>query len=306
MILVTGAGGFIGHHVVRELLTAGERVRALVRTPRSANALAGLDCELATGDVTDAPSVATALEGCEAVVHLVAIIHGRRADFERVIAGGTNVVVEAAREAGAGRIVHMSALGVGEQTKDTVPYYRAKWDAERAVIQSGLAHAVLRPSFVFGTDGGALPQFVRIARLAPVTPVIGPGTQRLQPIWVDDLARAVRLALAGTVGSDPGAPPMLCELGGPDIVDWNGFWRRLKTALGTRRPALHLPFWLMRAPALVLERLPSPPVTRDQLTMLSLGDNVVGDGGASMSRLGLRDPVPLDEQLRRVVAARQE
>ncbi len=305
MIGVTGAGGFIGHHVVRELVTAGERVRALVRTPRGANALAGLDCELATGDISDATSVAAALAGCDAVVHLVAIIHGRPGDFERVIAGGANVVVAAAREAGVRRIVHMSALGVGEQTKDTVPYYRAKWEAERTVIQSGLPYAILRPSFVFGTDGGALPQFVRIARLAPLTPVVGPGTQRLQPIWVDDLARAVRLALVGGEGLDQRASPTLCELGGPDIVDWNGFWRRLKETLGTRRPALHLPFWLMRPPALVLERLPNPPVTRDQLTMLSLGDNVVGDGGAGMSKLGLRDRIPLDEQLRRVVAAQQ-
>lgn len=294
MILVTGAGGFVGRHVVRELVRAGGRVRALVRGTRRAASLAGLDCELATGDVTDATSIAGAVDGCDGVVHLVAIIHGSATSFDRVIAGGARNVVEAARAAGVRRLVHLSALGVGEATKDTVPYYRAKWAAEGAVRESGIPHAILRPSFVFGPDGGALPRFLRIARLAPVTPIPGAGIQRLQPIWVDDLARAVRLALDrnGEV-----------ELGGPDVLDWNELWRRIKRTLGTRRPTLHVPLWALRPQALAFELLPNPPLTRDQLTMLTLGDNIVTDGGASMRTLGLADLLPLDEQLRRAAAS---
>ena len=144
------------------------------------------------------------------IVHLVAIIEGAPATFERVMAAGTGNLVEAARESGVRRIVLMSALGTGPGA--TVPYFRAKWAAEQAVASSGVEHVVLRPSFVFGTDGGALPRFVRIARLAPVTPVIGPGTQRIQPIWVDDLVRAVRLAVDGEGANGP------VELGGPDAV----------------------------------------------------------------------------------------
>ena len=295
MILVTGANGFVGGHVVRALAGAGERVRALVRDARGATSLDGVDCELVRGDVTDAASLRAAVEGCTAVVHLVAILVGKPADFERVMTQGTTSLLDAARDAGVVRFVQMSALGTSEETKDTVPYYRAKWAMEEAVRVSGLSHAILRPSFVFAGDGGALSQFARIARLAPVTPVIGKGTQRLQPIWADDLARAVTLAVRSE--SD-----ILVELGGPDVVDWNEFWSRLKTALGTRRPALHLPFWFMRPQAAILERLPSPPVTRDQLRMLQLGDNVVSDGGASMEALGLRDLLPLDEQLQRALA----
>jgi NADH dehydrogenase len=295
VILVTGANGFVGGHVVRALAGAGERVRALVRDARGATTLDGVDCELVRGDVTDAASLRAAVEGCTAVVHLVAILVGKPADFERVMTQGTTSLLDAARDAGVVRFVQMSALGTSEETKDTVPYYRAKWAMEEAVRVSGLSHAILRPSFVFAGDGGALSQFARIARLAPVTPVIGKGTQRLQPIWADDLARAVTLAVRSE--SD-----ILVELGGPDVVDWNEFWSRLKTALGTRRPALHLPFWFMRPQAAILERLPSPPVTRDQLRMLQLGDNVVSDGGASMEALGLRDLLPLDEQLQRALA----
>jgi uncharacterized protein YbjT (DUF2867 family) len=295
-VLVTGAAGFVGRHVVTALGGDGVAVRALVRGGAGASVLDGVDCELVRGDVTDPASLAAAVAGVDTVVHLVAIIAGRPADFERVMVRGTANVIEAAQASGARRFVFMSALGVDSQTKDAVPYYAAKWACEAAVRESGLSHAILRPSFVFGRDGGALPRFVRIARLAPVTPVVAPGTQRLQPIWVDDLARAVVLAARRE-------DDLLVELGGPDVVDWNTLWRKIKEALGTRRPALHIPAALLRPAALFLERLPQPPVTRDQLTMLRLGDNVVSDGGAGMTALGLDGLVPLEEQLRRSIAA---
>ena len=295
MILVTGGSGFVGGHVVRALVGAGVRVRVLVRDARGAARLDGVNCEIARGDMTDVASLRAAVEGCTAVVHLVAILHGKPRDFDRVMISGTASLLEAAKGAGVARFVQMSALGTSELTKDTVPYYRAKWVMEEAVRASGLGHAILRPSFVFAGDGGALAQFARIARLAPVTPVIGSGNQRLQPIWADDLARAVVLAAK----SDR---DLLVELGGPDVVDWNELWSQLKAAIGTRRPTMHLPFWLMRPPALILERLPSPPVTRDQLRMLQVGDNVVSDGGASMEALGLHELLNLEEQLRLALA----
>jgi NADH dehydrogenase len=295
MILVTGASGFVGRHVVCELAAGGTRVRAMVRTARGASALEGIDCELVRGDVTDPASLRAASRGMRTIVHLVSIVEGSPATFERVMATGTGNLVEAARETAVRRIVLMSALGTGPGA--TVPYFRAKWAAEQAVSSSGVEHVVLRPSFVFGTDGGALPRFLRIARLAPVTPVIGPGTQRVQPIWISDLVRAVALSVEA---EETGAP---VELGGPEAVTWSEFWRRLKVALGTRRPAVHVPFWLARGPAALFERMPPALVTRDQLRMLEGPDNVVTDGGASMRRLGLGDLVPLDEQLRRAVAS---
>lgn len=295
-VLVTGAGGFVGRHVVRQLAADGVRVRAMVRDVRGARALEGLDCELVRGDVTDLASLRAATRGCRAVVHLVAIIAGRPEDFERVMVAGAGNVVEAARDAGVRRFVLMSALGAGPPARGSVPYFRAKWTAEETVRRCGLGHAILRPSFVFGPDGGVLPRFLRLARLAPVTPVIGRGTQRLQPIWVEDVARAAALALARD-------DDVLVELGGPDVVDWNELWRRLQEVLDTRRPAVHLPAWLLRGPAAVLERLPGPLLTRDQLRMLELGDNVVSDGGAGMRELGLREPLPLAEQLARAAAA---
>jgi uncharacterized protein YbjT (DUF2867 family) len=291
-VLVTGATGFIGPHVVHELRARELPVRALVRDPARSSRLAAWGAELAVGDVTDPGSLAAACAGADAVVHLVAIIRGRPADFERVMAQGTRNLVAAAGEAGVRRFVLASALGLDERTKDAVPYYRAKWEMEQAVQQPGLEHTILRPSFVFGRDGGVLPTFVRLARFAPVTPIVGPGTQKLQPIWIDDLAAYFAAAV-----SEPAAANRTFEVGGPDAVTWNEFWRRLKRTLGARRPSLHVPFGAMRLQAALTERLPGAPVTRDQLTMLALGDNVVTDPSAVETfALPL---VPLDEQLRR-------
>ena len=295
MILVTGASGFVGRHVTRDLVGEGPPVRAMVRDARGAAALEGVRCALVRGDVTDPASLRAAARGVRTIVHLVAIVEGAPATFERVMAAGTGNLVEAARESDVRRIVLMSALGTGPGA--TVPYFRAKWAAEQTVRGCGIEHVILRPSFVFGTDGGVLPRFLRIARLAPVTPVIGPGTQRLQPIWIDDVVRGVRLAVEGEGSNGP------VELGGPDAVTWSDLWRRLKTALGTRRPSVHVPFWLARGPAALFERIPPTLLTRDQLRMLEGPDNVVSDGGASMRRLGLGDRVPLDEQLRRALGS---
>jgi NADH dehydrogenase len=293
-VLVTGGTGFVGPAVVRALLAAGQEVRVLEREPGRAAAAGLTGVEAVTGDMTEADSLRRAVEGVEAVVHLVAIIAGKPEEFERVMEQGTRDLVDAAKEAGVRRFVLMSALGVTEETKDLVPYYRAKWELERIVQASGLEYVIFRPSFVFGPGGAALQQFRKIAKLAPVTPIVGPGTQRLQPIWIEDVGAYFAAGVAR-----PEAANRTFEIGGPDVVTWNEFWDRLKRALGIRRPSIHLPFGLMRVQAVVLERLPRPPVTRDQLKMLAAGDSVVTTDYA-VETFGLT-LVPLDEQLRRSV-----
>jgi NADH dehydrogenase len=278
---------------VHALRASETPVRALVRDPAHAGRLTSWGVDLAAGDVTDPASLQAACDGVDAVIHLVAIIKGAPADFERVMAEGTRNVVVAAQAAGVRRFVLASALGLDARTKDAVPYFAAKWEMERAVRESGLEHVIFRPSFVFGREGGVLPTFVRLARLAPVTPIIGPGTQRLQPIWVEDLAEYYARALV-----EPAAANRTFDLGGPEAVSWNEFWERLKRVLGVRRPSLHVPFGAMRLQATLTERLPGAPVTRDQLTMLALGDNVVTDANAAVETFQL-PLVPLDEQLRR-------
>ena len=289
MILVTGGAGFIGTRVVHELRARGRDVRALVHSPGKAGQLESWGVELVTGDVTDPESLRTAADGCEGIVHLVSILTGSKADFERVMAQGTRNLLGAARP---DRFVLMSANGVDSPRADGIPYFEAKRTMERAVRESGLEFVILRPSFVFG-DGGALATFLRLARRSPVTPIVGDGTARIQPVWIDDVARAVAESL-----EQPEAAGRTLELGGPEAVTWNDFWARLKKAAGVRRPSVHVPFSVMRVQATLLEKLPNPPITRDQLRMLEAGDNVVtGDDAAAVLGLEL---VPLDEQLRRV------
>ena len=293
MILVTGGTGFVGGHVVHELRGRDLPVRCLVRDPRKATKLTGWGCELAEGDVTDEQSLRRAVAGVDTIVHLVAIRQGPREQFQRIMVDGTRDLLSAARDAGVGRFVHMSALGTSEETRELVPYYWAKWENEQQVRSSGIPFVIFRPSFVFGPDGGILPTFVKLAKLAPVTPIIGSGRQRIQPIWADDLARIFTEA---TQKED--VTGRLFELGGRDAVTWNEFWERLKRVLGLRRPSVHVPVGLMRINALVTERLPGDiPLTRDLLKMLEHGDNVVS--GDEAVRAFAPTLLPLDDQLRR-------
>ena len=293
-VLVTGATGFVGPAVANAIVDAGHVVRVLERKS-GAWRKAGLRCQEAVqGDMTDADSLRRAAEGEEAVVHLVAIRQGRPEQFQRVMIEGTRHLLAAAKSAGVKRFVLMSALGTSEETKELVPYYGAKWQEEQEVQASGLEHVIFRPSFVFGRDGGILPTFMRLARLAPVTGIVGSGKQRIQPIWIDD----VGACFAASVDK-PEAAGQTFELGGPDVVTWDELWQRIRAVLGIRRrPTMHLPTGLMKIPAALTERLPGNiPLTRDLLTMLEVGDNVVSNDLA-VRTFGL-PLVPLEEQLRR-------
>jgi uncharacterized protein YbjT (DUF2867 family) len=293
VILVTGGTGFVGGHVVHELRGRDLPVRCLVRKARKGAKVAAWGCEVAEGDMTDADSLRRAVAGCDTVVHLVAIRQGREERFRRIMVEGTQALLTAAKEAGVRGFVYMSALGTSEASKELVPYYGAKWQNEEDVRASGIPHVIFRPSFVFGPDGGILPTFVKLARLTPVTPIIGSGRQRIQPIWAGDVARY----FAEAVRRDD-VSGRLFELGGPDTVSWNEFWERLKRVRGMRRPSVHVPVGLMRVNALLTERLPGNiPLTRDLLKMLEHGDNVVSnDDAVKTFELPL---LALDDQLRR-------
>jgi NADH dehydrogenase len=146
---------------------------------------------------------------------------------------------------------------------------------------------------VFGGDGGVLPMFLRQVRWSPVTPIIGAGTSRLQPIWVDDVAAY----FAESVESERAAGRTF-ELGGPDAITWNELYERIRKVLGARRGTVHVPVGLIRAGAALTERLPGAPISRDQLTMLVEGGDVVCDTAPALEAFRVR-PIGVDEQIRR-------
>jgi uncharacterized protein YbjT (DUF2867 family) len=291
-VLVTGGTGFVGPKVVHALRSQGRDVRALVRRPDRATELAAWGAELVAGDVTDAASLRAAVDGCTHVVHLVAILKGSPSDFHRVMTLGTKNLVAASKDAGVERFVLMSALGTSETTKDTIPYFAAKWAMEQETVRSGLEYTIFRPSFIFGRDGGALPLFVKQVKYSPVVTVIGSGLQRIQPIWVDDVAEHFARGV-----DHPQAANRSFEIGGPDIVTWNELYLKIAKVLGKRRKLVHIPSSVARAGAQLTQWAPGAPLTTDQIAMIEAGDNVASNSDAVVTfQLPL---VPLEEQIRR-------
>jgi uncharacterized protein YbjT (DUF2867 family) len=253
-VLVTGATGYVGTAVVRRLQSAGHEVVPFSRATG--------------GDISDAATVARAMEGVDAAVNLVAILEGSPEQFEQVVAGGARNVVAAAKAAGVRRLLHMSAIGVTEAHAPLTGYWGGKWRAKQAVVESGLDWTVFEPSFVFSQGGGAFAEFERLARL-PVVPVIGDGRYRHQPVWLGDVAEAFSRALARpeTIGK-------VYALGGPQVFTFDELLDEIARVTG-RRPhrKVHAPAGFVHLQAKVFLRHLPPPlrVTPDQITMLLAG-----------------------------------
>jgi NADH dehydrogenase len=277
-VLVTGASGFVGSHVVPELVAAGHHVVALVRSPGGREAvqrrLAAAEVAsvtIRTGDVLDRSSLVDALAGVDAVAHLVAIPRDWNAgrDLLRVNLGGTQNVIAAMRAVGVRRLVHLGALGV--EDREELHYAKSKARAQAAVAASGLDWTILAPSLLFGPRDGFFNTVAGLVRLpSPVVPVPGWGRSRFQPIHVGDAAHCLRLAL-----ERPDTIGQVVQLGGPRIWTYREITQEVARTLGRRRWIMPLPIPLIALVAGAAEalRLRSFPVATDQLRQLAL-DNV--------------------------------
>lgn len=229
-VLVTGSTGFVGRAVVRELELAGWTVIELARTATATHGAR----KAVPGDVRDPAALDVAFaHRPRAVVHLVGLsIHVE----------ATEAVLAAAVRHGVRRIVHVSALGAGPHPGRA--YHRRKWLAEERVRAAGLDHTILQPSVIFGKDCDFLTSLQAVVRVAGVTPVVGSGRMRLQPLYVGDMAAVVRRCLerTATIGR-------AYELGGPEVVPLNRIITQLEERAGRRKPRLHLPLWLGRLAA---------------------------------------------------------
>jgi NADH dehydrogenase len=290
-VLVTGGTGFVGPKVVHALRAADRPVRVLARKPERQERFRAWGCEVVQGDMTDAASLKRALEGCEAVVHLVALPpFADPKAAQRVMEQGTRDLVAAAEEAGIRRFVLMSALGVTEETKDLSAYNHGKWEEEQAVQGSALDSTIFRPSFVFGPDGGLLPGLLRLTRWSPLTPV--PSERRLQPIWGEDVAAYFARALEiGAKGNG------IWELAGPDQVTWAELYERIRRVTGKRRLAFQIPGAVLRTGAAAATVLPPLRGAPGAVRMLELDDNMT-DIRPAVQAFEVQ-PIGLDDQLRR-------
>lgn len=267
-IFVTGGAGFVGREVVRQLCGAGHKVCCLVRDAERAKRVLPAAVELHPGDLIEPESFKAGLCECQAVIHLVGIIVEKgQATFERVHVQGTEDLLRAASAAGIRRFVHMSALGSRPDAKSR--YHRTKYQAEQAVIQSGLDWTIFRPSVIFGPGDQFVNLLARIIKSAPVVPVIGEGESRIQPISVRNVASCFALAVG-----DPVSHRKVYELGGPQRLTYNQIYQIIARVLEKKKKAVHIPIPLVKPGALISEwLLPNPPITREQLIMLQ-EDNI--------------------------------
>jgi uncharacterized protein YbjT (DUF2867 family) len=265
-VLVTGGSGFVGRHLVPRLLSEGFDVVGLSRhgsgAPRGA--------AFARGDVADLHSIQTALDGVDAVVHLVAIITERgEQTFDRINVGGTRNVLDAMRARGVERLVHLSALGTSADER--FPYLRSKWLAEEAVRSSDRTFTILKPSVLHGEGAGFFRPIVWTLRWAPVYPMVAGGKTRFSPMWIDDLSRCV---VASLRGEQAGAT---LEFGGPEVLTFSDIVHLVMATLGKKRRIVRTPLWSARPFAAIQGLRRDPLVTNQQLDMVVLDNAAAPD-----------------------------
>ena len=287
IVAVTGGTGFVGTAVVSELLAAGHEVRILSRKaperlPEGASHVSG---SVVTGE-----GLNILVEGVDAVVHLVGIIKESGANtFKAAHYEGTVNILAAASRAEVRRYLHMSAMGT---RKDAVSkYHRTKYAAEEAVRASGLDWTIFRPSTIFGPSDAFINMLTDMMRKTPVMPVVGGGKTRMQPISVENVATAFRMALESDV-----TIRKTYELGGPEQLNLRQVLKIVAKVIGKSRLFISLPLVIMTPVAKLGELLRLPlPFTSDQLIMI--GEDNIRTGGDPVEELGI-DWTPFEEGIR--------
>src|SRR5947208_5222077 len=298
LVALTGGTGFVGRHIAATLVARGHRVRVLARDPARARFLSDQNnVEVVPGGLADRAALHRLASGADALIHLVGIIVEQGVQtFTAVHVAGTEALLAAARQARVRRFVHMSAVGARDEPGAT-PYHRTKRQAEQLVRDSGLSHAIFRPSIINGPESAPIQLLARLHRWSPVVPVFGDGRFPTQPVWIDDVALAFVLAAErpDTVG--------VFELGGPQVLTYEEFLLAIGRAAGRSRPLIHIPLGLVQALAGGFDFLgPAAPITSGQLQMLIEGSATPAN--AIESVFGIR-PLEFEEGLLRYLGPRR-
>ncbi|WP_226579225.1 complex I NDUFA9 subunit family protein [Acuticoccus sediminis] len=281
LVTIFGGSGFIGRYVVRALAKDGWRVRIAVRRPDLVGYLQPMggvgQIAPIKVNVTDKQAVAHAVANSDVVVNLVGILaEGGKQTFEAIQKEGARNVAEAARAAGVPRFVHISALGADAES--TSEYARTKAAGEAAVREIYPDAVIVRPSVVFGPEDDFFNRFAGLSKISPVLPLIGGGETRFQPVYVGDVGQFVAAAVNGKV-----AGGKVYELGGPDVKSFRGLMELMTSITHRKRRYATLSFGLARMKASILQHLPNPPLTPDQVELLK-SDNVVSEAALAEGR----------------------
>jgi NADH dehydrogenase len=290
LVTVLGGSGFLGRYAVERLAARGWRVRVAARHPEAAGFLKPLgevgQISPVYADLRDPKSVVAAVAGADAVINLVGILFERgRQKFSALHAEGAGVAAAAATKAGVGRFVQISALGADTAAKSD--YARSKAQGEAAVVHAFPAATIVRPSVVFGPEDDFFNRFGAMARLSPALPLIGGGHTRFQPVYVCDVAEAIVRMV-----EDPATAGRVYELGGPRVYSFRELLQLVLAVTGRSSWLVTVPRWLAMLQGAVLQWLPKPPLTRDQVRLLDR-DSVVGPGSLGLADLGIA-PTPAE------------
>jgi NADH dehydrogenase len=287
-IVITGGTGFVGRAVCERLVAQCPGAALVVPTRRldAAQRIRTLPgVEPVVADVFDPAQLAPLLAGADALVHLVAILHGSAADFDRAHVQLPRTLASAAKAAGVGRVVHVSALGVAADAPSA--YLRSKAAGEAVWQASGLAVTVLRPSVIFGRDDRFTNLFAQLLALFPVLPLAG-ADARFQPVAVGDVAQAVVTALQR---DDLAGATIDCA--GPEVLTLRQIIARIGQMSGHPRPVIGLPEAAGLAQAALMGLLPGAPLmSRDNVLSMRV-PNVAGGRHPGLAALGIT-PTGLD------------
>ena len=283
LITVFGGSGFVGRYAIRSLAKKGYRIRAACRRPDLAGHLQPLgnvgQIHAVQANLRYPDSVAEAVRGSYGVINAVGILAPTgRQTFNSVHDEGARAVAKAAREGGAERLVHISAIGADGQSK--ARYAKSKARGEQAVLSEFPGAVILRPSIIFGPEDGFFNRFAAMAQISPFLPLIGGGHTKFQPVYVDDVAAAILAAIEGHAKAGT-----IYELGGPDVLSFRDLLDLTQNWSNRNRRYLNLPFWLAKLQAFLTVPLPNSlrPVTVDQIRLLQK-DNVVSAEAVSENR----------------------
>ena len=268
-VFVTGGTGFVGREILGQLLSAGHQVRVLVRDGSQDKLSGHRNLEAHVGDVTDAASLVGALDGCDAVIHLVGIIRefpGRGVTFKKMHVTATENILEACDEQEVRRFLHMSSNGTREN--GSTGYHRTKWRAEELVRDSGLDWTIFRPSLIFGHGSEFVKMLTELIRRVPLVPVIGDGRYLMQPVSVEQVAVSFVKALAM-----PESIGKTYHQGGSESYTYDAILDLTGKAMGRKQVTkVHQPLFMIKPMIKMLQGFENFPITEDQLKMLVEGN----------------------------------
>lgn len=268
---ITGASGFIGSNLVKGFKDTDHYLNLF--TNSSIEKFTENNKEQLTicrGRIENKDDLNGFLKDVDIVCHLVGlIVETRKKTFEKTVKEGTEKLVEAALSNNVKKIIYISAIGTEKDAP--TKYHRTKYLAEQVIINSGIPYIILRPSLVFGPGDGFVTLLAKLIRLSPFVPIFGDGQYQLQPVFIDDLVSAIVQSAEKDTLKDE-----IIEIAGQQRLEYREIINIIKGCLNKKRLNLHLPFAVMKIVAALMELVLKPaPLTKDQLTMLEMGN--VGD-----------------------------